>query len=136
MGGATPSTPHSPTILVFHQLANRWKDLLAKKVKGKDGNEGKEGRRRKKAVTHILNDEQIYERSNQRLCSSYISFPSVWRMCQVHVCVYRGDIWLGSLLGLCNVSIWCVCLSGLQNGGSQIVRGKVMSTSSDERESG
>lgn len=52
------------------------------------------------------------------------------------VCVYRGDIWLGSLLGLCNVSIWCVCLSGLQNGGSQIVRGKVMSTSSDERESG
>lgn len=49
MGGATPSTPHSPTILVFHQLANRWKDLLAKKVKGKDGNEGKEGRGRKKS---------------------------------------------------------------------------------------
>lgn len=73
-----------------------------------------------------------------RACEAVTSLPPQCGGCAkcVCVCVYRGDIWLGSLLGLCNVSIWCVCLSGLQNGGSQIVRGKVMSTSSDERESG
>lgn len=54
----------------------------------------------------------------------------------VNKCVRRGSIWLRSVVGLCNVSIWRVCLQGLWNGGSQIVRGKVMRMSEDGKQSG
>lgn len=52
------------------------------------------------------------------------------------VSVSRGDIWLSLLLMLCSVSVWCTCLQSLRNGGSQIVRGKVMRMSEDARECG
>lgn len=68
-------------------------------------------REEKNSVTDILNDKQICGCLNQSLGSTYIFFSPIVDKCDK--CVCRGDIWPGSPIGLCNVSVWCVCLQGL-----------------------
>lgn len=80
---------------------------------------------------------QVCECLNQSLWNTYSTYfsPSLWTSV-TYMCLCRGDVWLGLLLRLCNVSVWCICLQGFRNRGSQIVRGKVMRMSGDAGEPG